>query len=141
MNFGIIQKAAVKEASRQVGEMTRWLKWKPEHDPMGYEALAYLESPIKKAETCRYAIYNRSKELKPILKEITRLEEAQLTGEEFDRDRLVELRGKKLEKEVAQYTEAIRILNIYCIILSVTSLIPPTDDDLPDYEDVYGDTE
>lgn len=141
MNFGVIQKAAVKEASRQVGEMSRWLTWMPEYDPDGYESLSYLVDPIKKAETYRYSIYNRTKELKPILKEIEKLQESQLMGEEIDLDRLIELRKKKLEKEIAQYTEAIRILNIYCIVLGLTSLVPPKHEAIPDDEDMYGDTE
>lgn len=128
MHFDTIQKAALKEASRQVGEMTRWLVWKPEQDPLGYEALSYLVEPIKKAQNYRSTIYNRGRELKPILAEIAKLTELQEAGEEIDVQRLIELRKTKLEKEIAQYTEAIRILNVYCIVISLTSLIPPRDE-------------
>lgn len=126
--FADIQEAAIKEASRQVGEMSRWLKWKPEHDPDGYFALAHLEEPIKKAEKYRFSIYNRTKKLKPIDKEIDRLVELQVMGEPFDADRLVALRDEKAQAETEQYTYAIRILKIYCYVQSQTVLVPPKEE-------------
>lgn len=125
LDFARIQEAACKEASRQVGEMTRWLKWKPEHDPDGFESLSYLVEPIEAAKRYRYQIYNRGKEIKPIVKRITELEEALLKGQVIDNDELVKLRTQKTEKETAQYTEAIKVLRVYCIVISRTSLIPP----------------
>jgi hypothetical protein len=143
LKFELIQEAAIKEASRQVGEMSRWLKWKPEHNPEEFEVFSYLVDPIKKAETYRFNIYNRTKKLKPIDAEIAGLVKLQVEGEPFDLERLIALRDEKAKSETEQYTLAIRILKIYCYVQSQTVLVKPKEekDHFAEREDVYKETE
>lgn len=120
-NWDLIYEGAKKEASRQVGEMTKWMKVKETFDPDGLAVLGLAE-PIKKAEKYRYRIYNRNKDVKALTEKITRWNNQYMAGEEIDRDKLVEAVQEKADIEMEQITLAMRVLKIYCHVTSQTVL-------------------
>lgn len=125
-NWNVVHEAMKKEASRQVVEMVTWLKRMEEHDPEGLETLSEgvgvdLAGAVKKAEKYRFKIYNRNKDIKSII----------VKAESASPEKIAELAALKSEYESEQFMVFGKILKIYCILSTVTTLTLPEEDDDP----------
>lgn len=129
-----IEEAFRKEASRQVGEMERWMKFQKKSDPEG--TLWYYEENhfpiVRKALQYRMRIYNRNRVIDKIKFKII---EATVKK---DAERIEDLQEEWLTVIDEQIALCWRIKRVYCKVSREVNLnIKSEDEDDPFKEYVY----
>lgn len=129
LNYTEIHKAALKEASRQVNEMVKWMDWQFANTSEDDQEM-YLEvfSIIKKARNYRTVIYNRTRATKESAYEGIR---AELAG---DTEALKKWADQKSEWEDDQYVACRRIMKIYCAVRITVGRLDALDPEDIEYE-------
>lgn len=129
LNYDEIHKAAVKEASRQVNEMVKWMDWQIANASKEDREM-YLEvfAIAKKARNYRTVIYNRTRSIKE--SEFERIR-AELTG---DAGALKKWADQKSEWEDDQYVACRRIMKIYCAVRATVGRLDIMDPQDVEYE-------
>lgn len=129
LNYTEIHKAALKEASRQVNEMVKWMDWQIANAPE-VDREMYLEvfGIIRKARNYRTVIYNRTRTIKESEFEKIR---AELEG---DMSALKTWADQKAEWEDDQHVAFLRIMKIYCAVRATVGRMDVMDPEDVEYE-------
>lgn len=113
MDYKTIHEATLKEASRQVNEMVKWMEWQISVDPELMKVI-HLEAgvfdAIRKARNYRSTIYNRNRSIASTGFDVIR---ANVSG---DAKAVTVAVNKISDYEDDQYVAARRILKVYCFV-------------------------